>query len=56
MQRYEARLHELGKQIEVTWFEAGHGSYDTEQRIQHYELMLRFAMRVVCLLYTSRCV
>lgn len=47
MQHYEARLRELGKQIEVTWFDAGHGSYDTEQHIQHYELMLRFAMRVL---------
>jgi dipeptidyl aminopeptidase/acylaminoacyl peptidase len=44
---YEARLRELGKQIEVDWFEAGHGSYETEQQIAHHELMLRFACRVL---------
>lgn len=47
MQLYEARLRALGKQIEVEWFDAGHGSYDTEQSIAHHELMLRFAYRVL---------
>lgn len=47
MELYEQRLRQLGKQIEVEWFEAGHGSYDVEQQIQHHELMLRFAMRVL---------
>lgn len=47
MQLYEAKLRALGKQIEVEWFEAGHGSYETEQSIAHHELMLRFAYRVL---------
>ena len=40
---YAEKMLELGKQIEVHWFEAGHGSYATEQSIEHQELMLRFA-------------
>jgi dipeptidyl aminopeptidase/acylaminoacyl peptidase len=44
---YEAKLRQLGQQIEVEWFEAGHGSYETEQQIAHHELMLRFAYRVL---------
>jgi dipeptidyl aminopeptidase/acylaminoacyl peptidase len=47
MHMYEAKLKALGKQIEVEWFEAGHGSYETEKQIQHHELMLRFAYRVL---------
>jgi dipeptidyl aminopeptidase/acylaminoacyl peptidase len=44
---YEQRMRELGKPIEVEWFDAGHGSFVTEQRIEHQELMLRFAYRVL---------
>ncbi len=47
MEMYEAKLRELGKQIEVEWFDAGHGSYETVQAIKHHELMLRFAFRVL---------
>lgn len=47
MRVYEARLRELGKDIEVVWFDAGHGSLDTEQSVGHQELMLRFAARVL---------
>ncbi|MBC8159862.1 MAG: prolyl oligopeptidase family serine peptidase [Roseiflexaceae bacterium] len=47
MRKYEQRLRQLGKQIEVEWFEAGHGSYVVEQSIAHQELMLRFAMRIL---------
>jgi dipeptidyl aminopeptidase/acylaminoacyl peptidase len=47
MEMYEARLRSLGKQIEVEWFDAGHGSMDTEQNIAHQELKLRFAYRVL---------
>jgi dipeptidyl aminopeptidase/acylaminoacyl peptidase len=47
MEQYEARLRALGKQIEVEWFDAGHGSYQIEQQIDHHELMLRFAYRVL---------
>lgn len=47
MRNYEAKLRELGKDIEVVWFEAGHGSNDVEQSVEHQELMLRFAYRVL---------
>lgn len=47
MRMYEARMKELGKQIEVHWFDAGHGSYVVDQAIQHQELMLEFAYRVL---------
>lgn len=44
---YEQRAKELGKNIEVVWFDAGHGSRQTEERISHQELMLRFAWKIV---------
>lgn len=44
---YEQRMRELGKAIEVVWFEAGHGSYAIEQSIELQEHMLRFAFDVV---------
>jgi dienelactone hydrolase len=44
---YEARMKELGKHIEVHWFDVGHGIVDVEQRIEHQELMLRFVYRVL---------
>jgi dipeptidyl aminopeptidase/acylaminoacyl peptidase len=46
---YEQKLRALGKVIEVHWFEAGHlGSFaQVELSIQHQELMLRFAYRVI---------
>jgi dipeptidyl aminopeptidase/acylaminoacyl peptidase len=47
MHEYEARLKQLGKDIELEWFDAGHGSYDDELQIQHHERMLRFAYRVL---------
>ncbi len=47
MRVYERRLRELGKSIEVQWFDAGHGSLDTQEQIQHQELMLEFALRVL---------
>jgi dipeptidyl aminopeptidase/acylaminoacyl peptidase len=47
MRLYEERLRTLGKQIEVVWFEAGHGSYAIEQSIAHQERMLRFAYQVL---------
>jgi dipeptidyl aminopeptidase/acylaminoacyl peptidase len=47
MRVYEEKLLELGKHIEVRWFEAGHGSYAIEQNIEHQELMLQFAFRVL---------
>lgn len=47
MKLYEEKLRSLGKEIEVHWFSAGHGSRANEQQIEHQELMLRFAYRVL---------
>jgi dipeptidyl aminopeptidase/acylaminoacyl peptidase len=44
---YEAKMKALGKDIEVHWFDAGHISMDTEMQIEHQELFLRFAYRVL---------
>lgn len=44
---YEQKLKTLGKSIEVHWFDAGHMGEGIEQDIQHLELMLRFAYRVL---------
>ncbi len=47
MRMYEEKMRSLGKEIEIAWFEAGHGSYVVEQSVEHQELMLRFAYRVL---------
>lgn len=47
MKVYEEKLRSLGKQIEVHWFNAGHGSLDQEQQVQHQEKMLNFAYRIL---------
>lgn len=47
MRVYEEKLRELGKDIHVHWFDAGHGSRAMEQSIEHQEIMLRFAYRVL---------
>jgi dipeptidyl aminopeptidase/acylaminoacyl peptidase len=44
---YEEKLKSLGKQIQVHWFNAGHGSMAQEQQIEHQELQLNFAYRVL---------
>jgi dipeptidyl aminopeptidase/acylaminoacyl peptidase len=44
---YEEKLRSLGKQIEVHWFKAGHGSRAQDQQIEHQEMMLNFAYRVL---------
>jgi len=44
---YEARMKELGKPVEVYWFDAGHGSLLVEQQIDHQERMMRFAYGVL---------
>ena len=43
---YEATLKALGKDIELHWFDAGHGTGNLEQIIEFVELMLKFAYRV----------
>jgi hypothetical protein len=40
-------MRSLGNDIEVVWFESGHGSLVVDQEIEHQELMLRFASRVL---------
>src|SRR5262245_58167065 len=47
VEAYEAEMKALGKAIEVHWFDAGHGSMVVDQAIEHHELMLRFAGRVI---------
>jgi dipeptidyl aminopeptidase/acylaminoacyl peptidase len=44
---YEVKMRELGKAIEVDWFDAGHGSLQDDLRIDHQERMMRFAYRVL---------
>ncbi len=47
LRMYEEKLKSLGKQIHVHWFNAGHGSMAQEQQIEHQELQLNFAYRVL---------
>jgi len=47
MKGYEEKLKSLGKQIEVHWFNAGHGSLAQEQQITDQEKMLNFAYRIL---------
>ena len=44
---YEEKLKSLGKHIQVHWFNAGHGARAQEQQIEHQEIMLNFAYRVL---------
>ncbi|MGB8981434.1 MAG: prolyl oligopeptidase family serine peptidase, partial [Anaerolineales bacterium] len=46
---YESRMKALGKEIEVFWYDTGHGGSFTsmDEAIRHQELMLRFAFRVL---------
>lgn len=44
---YEQKLKAQGKSIEVHWFDAGHLGAGIEQDIQHLEIMLQFAYRVL---------
>ena len=47
MKVYEKRLKELGKSIDIYWFDAGHGSLAVEEQIKHQELMLEFAYQTL---------
>jgi dipeptidyl aminopeptidase/acylaminoacyl peptidase len=47
MRVYEEKMLELGKDIEILWFDAGHGSFATEQNIEHTERILQFMQRVL---------
>ena len=47
MRVFEEQLKSMGKEIQVEWFDAGHGSMAQEQNIEHQELKLRFVERVL---------
>jgi len=47
MHVYEEKMREFGKDVELLWFDAGHGSYAIEQNIEHTERMLEFAHRIL---------
>jgi dipeptidyl aminopeptidase/acylaminoacyl peptidase len=46
MEIYEAKMRELGREIEVVWFEAGHIGGEIAQAIYHQALRLQFACRL----------
>jgi len=47
MRLYEDVMRQQGKDIQIHWFEAGHGSNAVDQQIEHMEILLRFAYRVL---------
>lgn len=47
MRVYEDKLRALKKDIQIEWFDAGHGSRAIDQNIAHMELMLHWAHRVL---------
>ena len=47
LKAYEERMLELGKEIELHWFDAGHGSYAIEQALEHQRWRMEFASRVL---------
>lgn len=47
MKVYEEKMHRHSKHVEMVWFNAGHGSRAMEQSIEHQELKMRFAYRVL---------
>lgn len=47
MHLYEDTLKAQGKEIKVEWFDAGHGSRAMDKNIEHMELKLRWAYRVL---------
>ena len=47
MRMFEAKMRELGKDIDVLWFDGGHDTNDNEEWIRRIERMLRWAYRVL---------
>ncbi len=47
MKAYEAKLKSFGKQIDVHWFDAGHGSRAKEQRLEHQEQRMKFVYKMM---------
>lgn len=44
---FESKMRALGKPIEVHWYDEGHLGGGVEQEIEHQEIMMRFAYRVL---------
>ena len=44
---YEAKMRELGKEIEVIWFDSGHGTTSVEQYIEFQGKMIEFAQNIL---------
>lgn len=47
MEIYEAQAKELGKDIEVIWFDAGHGGQNLADTLHEIEETLKFAYRIL---------
>jgi dipeptidyl aminopeptidase/acylaminoacyl peptidase len=47
VEAYQALMETLGKTIEVHWYDEGHLGGGAEQEIEHQEIMMRFAYRVL---------
>ena len=47
MEVFEEALASRQKDIHIHWFDAGHGSLDVAQQIEHQEMMLKFAERIL---------
>ncbi|MEO8396975.1 MAG: prolyl oligopeptidase family serine peptidase, partial [Chloroflexota bacterium] len=47
MRGYEDKMRSFGKDIQIHWFAAGHGSMAMETSIEHQEIFMRFAYRVL---------
>ncbi len=47
MEAYLDKMRGLGKDVRIHWFEAGHGSMQTDEQIKHMQLMLDFVYNVL---------
>ncbi len=47
MRGYEEKMRSFGKDIQIHWFAAGHGSLSMDTSIEHQELFMRFAYQVL---------
>lgn len=46
MEAYMAKAQKAGKEVEIHWFDAGHGSLSKTDQIAHFELIMRFVERI----------
>ncbi len=44
---FEKKMRELGKEIDVCWYAEGHAGGGVDQEIEHQEIMMRFAYRIL---------